>query len=327
VKNYLLGTKAVHAPLNGLQDGDAAMATLCRPNKALLGGAWVSGVVTCGICLQRINSAHVEALKLNEAYSNAVAGATTWLKSINWDTSEVNGFNTYSDLFLSDEREALRKDLHRCLVGPSYANFTQRLKGVGYYAHRLTLVEAEIARRAKLHEIDRMQAKRVHDVAEAERIAHTMNPRDVVFEIGLGQDLQLHTREVPVTPKRGPSFSFTDHPHDQIRAQRYDSTCHTLLEMVAKANRPAPTTEELVEAILGLEHGEAIQEDSARFPHASFTRFAVPLGVNHQLDDGTVERVWMVGSDVSRRIYPQNMVLITRDNGMAQVVPEGSLVD
>jgi hypothetical protein len=124
--------------------------------------------------------------------------------------------------------------------------------------------------------------------------------------------------------KRGP-FVFTDHPHDQHRAERYDEAVNALLAMVAQAKRLTPSSEHLAAAVVGLDFGEAIEEDRARFPHESFTLLSALL-VGHRLGDGTVEMVLMIGSDVSRRVYPQNMVLIDRDYGMVQAVPEGDLV-
>jgi len=332
-KRYILGPKAVHAPLNGLQEGDGAVASFCRPNKAMLNAEWVSGEVTCGVCLQRINSAQVEAEKLNEAYEAGVMAAKIWLESVGNDLGE--SYVTYNDLFLHDERDNLSKWLHRFL-GSEKTTWSNRVKSVSYYAHRLTVVEAEIARRKRARGIPACKAgcQLVHDVAEAERIAHIMNPRNVMFEIGLDQSLQLRTREVPAEPmvtennygEKGPRFCFTDHPHDQVRAERYDSICYTLLEMVAKANRPAPTTKQMINAILGLEHGEAIEEHRARFPYESFHRLDTPYLVGHRLDHGIIERVRVVGTDVSRRVYKQNMVLIQRAYGMVQPVPEGDLV-
>lgn len=42
-----------------------------------------------------------------------------------------------------------------------------------------------------------MDDTRIHDVEAAHELALKYNPRDVVFEIGLDQNLQLRTREVP----------------------------------------------------------------------------------------------------------------------------------
>jgi len=285
VKNFLLGTKAVHAPMNGLQEGDALVATFCRPNEELSclvevpAVAWVSGKVTCGNCLRKIAKQHVQATEINDLLNEGIAEAERMLV----EYGEHNFGSTATDTELAEmvrlQEEWLALDINTAC---DYLGKQMR-KNLVARATLVVLYQAEVAYREKL----------------------------MVTENNYGE--------------QGP-FHFTEHPHDQVRAQRYDSIINTLTEMVASTRQPVPTTEQLIDAILGLEHGEAIEEDRARFPHESFTRFGVPVPVKHRLADGTIEQVHMVGSDVSRQVYPQNVVLIARPYDMAQVVPEGDLV-
>lgn len=58
---------------------------------------------------------------------------------------------------------------------------------------------------------------------------------------------------------------------------------------------------------------------------ASFTMFDQPLHVNYRAEDGAIERVAMLGSDVSRTVFTTNVVLIERPDGSKLVVAEGRL--
>lgn len=112
---------------------------------------------------------------------------------------------------------------------------------------------------------------------------------------------------------------------ERVRLVRAEELQRALLMGAMRAGRPEPSQADLDAAVVSLDFGEAIEEDRARFRYESFERFP-EIAVTHRLANGTVEHVWMIGSDVSRTVYPQNMVLIIRDFGIAQVVPEGDLV-
>lgn len=113
---------------------------------------------------------------------------------------------------------------------------------------------------------------------------------------------------------------------ERVRLVRAEELQRALLRGSLLAGRPEPSPAELEAAVVSSDHTEAIEEDRARFRYESFTRFFPPMGVMHRLADGTMESVLMVGSDVSRRTFDQNMVLIVRDNGMLQAVSEGSVL-
>lgn len=58
---------------------------------------------------------------------------------------------------------------------------------------------------------------------------------------------------------------------------------------------------------------------------ASFTMLTQPLYVYYQPEDGAIERVQMIGSDVSRAVFATNVALIVRPDGSELVTAEGRL--
>jgi hypothetical protein len=58
---------------------------------------------------------------------------------------------------------------------------------------------------------------------------------------------------------------------------------------------------------------------------ASFTMFDQPLHTNYRTETGAIERVAMIGSDVSRTVFTANMFLIVRPDGSELVTTEGRL--
>lgn len=392
VKN-LLGTTVVHAPLNGLQEGDTAMASFCRPDKAILQGSWVSSKVSCQVCLAKIAKVQGEATTLNDAYNEGLTKAES-KRGMLYDL-----FVTYSDVDLADAKNMHVVEVRRFLSEAHSTSRSNRLVSIAWHVEYRELALLEIARRKSVailmesgSELDKAVAE-AHSVHEAGRNSYANSPskdlaaqverdkKHVPFFLGKGDlrnaanflyvqtlaELELARRATaaqnearvqhfqesvhtfvegvqnaePFTvtlperkatmptennygEKQGP-FVFTDHPHDQARAERYDETINTLLAMVAHASGPVPSSEELVAAVVGLDHTEAIEEDRAHFPYDSFTRFGQPVAVGHRVGQ-TTELVYMLGSDVSRTVYSQNMVLLDRGYGMVQAVPEGSLV-
>lgn len=301
---------------------------LCQPNGYLnadfLPAARTSRSANCGNCQRRIAKVHKVALELNELVNEGIAKAEQMLA----EYGEHNFNSVSTDRELTDMLELQRGWLATDLdTASDYLSPTMR-KNLVSRAHLVTIYQAELDFRIELHKADRARTQQAK--------ADAMVTENNYGEQGSCRCPATHHHlDCPQRPKPtgdravqqpGP-FHFTDHPHDQVRAQRYDSIINTLTEMVANANRPVPTTEQLIEAIIGLEHGEAIEEDRARFPYPSFTRFALPVPCGYRHEDGTIERgVYIIGSDVSRRIYKQNVVLIARSQGPAQVVAEGDLV-
>ena len=56
-----------------------------------------------------------------------------------------------------------------------------------------------------------------------------------------------------------------------------------------------------------------------------FTRFDQPLYAMYRTEGGVTERVTMLGSDISRAVYPVNVVLIELQDGSLRITSEGQL--
>jgi hypothetical protein len=58
---------------------------------------------------------------------------------------------------------------------------------------------------------------------------------------------------------------------------------------------------------------------------ADMTMFDQAVAATYRTEGGTTEQVAMIGSDLSRRTYPTNMVLIVRTDGSRRLTSEAWL--
>lgn len=177
----------------------------CRPNSNLVPCVAESTMTDCPVTCGNCNKVVARAKAL--AYAMLDATAEGRLEAEQHVTSDIKR----GHVGIWATAPAIRQSI-RASVGSVTHWFNQgdvqAVNSAAYVLRRRELELAHLGQLAAAAELEahsmlggipvcRPNCALVHDIATAELEAFKINPPNVVFEIGLGQDLKLHTREVP----------------------------------------------------------------------------------------------------------------------------------
>lgn len=197
MQNLTFTGKTIHAA-NPFQPNEALM--LCGVHGSR-GVVPVDDSVTCRNCLRMIERAHAQALEIHAELMAEVERGHDWAET----EAKLVGVEILAREAKLDHKtdreleetlirweQELRTTVQEATETPAYVAIIKN------YAYRVRVAQLVQFRRRQLAGIPacRPNCQLVHDVAEAEEMAHKINPRGIVTQVGLDQDLQIRTRVV-----------------------------------------------------------------------------------------------------------------------------------